>query len=126
VFELFYAIMRVESTVLLISDDWTHASHVGMQQREAFALSDDCTLSMVEECWRSEDAAVLESNDCFESQRDCCDWPGIRCRERGNGSWRCARLPWGADGGGLRRVRLMAIGGHPRRFVAGRASAASM
>jgi hypothetical protein len=40
-------------------------------------------------------------------------------------------LPWGADGGDLRRVRLVAIGGRavgwgPRRFVASRASAGSM
>jgi hypothetical protein len=67
----------------------------------AFALSDGCPLSMVGEAWRSGDAAVLESNDDFESQRDCCGWPGIGCRE--NGSWRRALLPWGADGG-LRRV----------------------
>jgi hypothetical protein len=62
----------------------------------AFALSDDCTLSMVEGCWRSEDAAVLESNDYFESQQDCCGLPGIRSRERENASWRRALLPfWG-------------------------------
>jgi hypothetical protein len=77
---------------------WTWACEDGM----AFALSGDCTLSMVEECWKSGDAAVLESNDGFESQWDCCGWPGIRCRERENGSWRCALLPWGADDGGLR------------------------
>jgi hypothetical protein len=41
------------------------------KNRAAFALSGDGTLSIVEGCWRSEDATVLESKDCFESQRDC-------------------------------------------------------
>jgi hypothetical protein len=76
----------------------------------AFALDDGCTLSMVEECLRSEDAAVPESNDCSESQRICCGWPGIGCRERENGSWRCALLPWGAAAGGLRRVIAVSVG----------------
>jgi hypothetical protein len=54
----------------------------------------------VGECLRSEGAGVLGSgiwdlaNDCFEWQRDCYGRPGIRCRDRENGSSDYGPLPW--------------------------------
>jgi hypothetical protein len=61
-FELLYTVVSVEPTRLLIRADWTHASYVRMRKRQSAAFSDNYTLSMMEECWRSEGAAVLESS----------------------------------------------------------------